>query len=293
MIRRVLKKYYNIGMNSLPPRLVTHLQFLRYHGRLARLKNPQTLNDHLAARKLAWTTADMRPVILSDKIAVKDFVTTALGPGWVAPILWQGTDLADCPPLPFPYVIKMNHGSERNIFVFEQKDLAGAREKCAEWLKGGTPRRLAEEWYNHIEPRIFVEPFFGLDGQAPIDYKFFCFGNQIPCIQVDTNRFGDHKRCFYDSSWNKLDFGHYYPLETADLPRPKHLDAMLDAARTLVKGFEFVRIDFYDLPTGALFGEMTFCPTSGFGAFRPPEIDDWLGAFWKRAQSEAAGVNQA
>jgi hypothetical protein len=281
--RRIFKKLYHAAIHSLPIKQATQLQYYRYHKLWANLDNPKTLNEHLAARKIAWTGphSDPRLIMLSDKIAVKEHVARVLGPEWVTPTLWRGKDLNDCPSLPFPYVIKVNHGSDRNIFVYGPDDLIGAKEQCDIWLAGRTAWRLAEEWYNHIEPKIFIEPFIGDDGQAPVDYKLFCFENDIPCIQIDTARFTDHRRCFYDEHWKKLDFGHYYPLETEELPRPPNLDQILAAARTLAQGFEFVRIDFYDKPSGPLFGEMTFSPTSGFGAFRPPSTDAWLGTFWK------------
>ena len=281
--RRIFKKLYHAAIQSLPLKRATQLQYYRYHKLWADLDHPKTLNEHLCARKIAWTgpQSDPRLITLSDKIAVKDYVAEVLGPEWVTPTLWHGKNLDDCPPLPFPYVIKVNHGSDRNIFVYGPDDLIGAKEKCDLWLSGRTAWRLAEEWYNHIEPEIFIEPFIGDDGEAPVDYKLFCFENDIPCIQIDTARFTDHRRCFYDEHWNKLDFGHYYPLGTGDLPKPPHLDAILTSARRLAQGFEFVRIDFYDKPSGPLFGEMTFCPTSGFGAFRPPSVDAWLGTFWK------------
>lgn len=281
-MRSVLKQIYHATIRRLSLRNATRLQYYRYHRLLPDLDNPKTLNEHIVARKIAWTPeTDPRLILLGDKLAMKAHIAAVLGPQWVTPVLWRGKDLADCPALPFPYVIKVNHGSDRNIFVNGPADLAGARETCAAWLAGRTAWRLGEEWYNHIEPEIFIEPFIGEEGEAPVDYKLFCFEDDIPCIQIDTGRFSDHRRCFYDEHWNKLPFGHYYPMEPGELPRPKHLEEILAAARILAQGFEFVRIDFYDLPSGPVFGEMTFAPTSGFGAFRPPSTDAWLGTFWR------------
>lgn len=282
VVGKLIKALYHAAIHSLPIKQATQLQYFRYHRLWPNIDNPKTLNEHLVARKIAWREPadDPRLIMLSDKIAVKAHVAKVLGEEWVTPTLWRGKDLDDCPPLPFPYVIKVNHGSDRNIFVYGPEDLVGAKEKCDLWLQGRTAWRLAEEWYNHIEPELFIEPFIGENGEAPVDYKLFCFEDDIPCIQIDTARFSDHRRCFYDEHWTKLPFGHYYPMEDKELPRPPHLDAILAAARTLAQGFEFVRIDFYDKPSGPVFGEMTFSPTSGFGAFRPPSTDAWLGTFW-------------
>ena len=51
-----------------------------------------------------------------------------------------------------------------------------------------------------------------------------------------------------------------------------------DAAETLGRHFSFATIDFYDLPEGPKFGEITFTPSSGHKRFTPDEHDMRLGA---------------
>ena len=55
---------------------------------------------------------------------------------------------------------------------------------------------------------------------------------------------------------------------------------MIEAAETLAGGFDFIRLDFYDLDGEPRFGEATFAPESGFGRFRPAAMDAVLGALW-------------
>jgi hypothetical protein len=64
------------------------------------------------------------------------------------------------------------------------------------------------------------------------------------------------------------------------MPRPAHLAEMISAAEKLAGNLAFVRVDFYDLPDGPRFGEMTFSPNAGNGHFTPQAFDRYLGALW-------------
>ncbi len=107
---KLLKKLYHATINSLPIKQASQLQYYRYHKLWPNIDHPKTLNEHLVARKIAWREPadDPRLITLSDKIAVKAHVAAVLGEAWVTTTLWRGKDLNDCPPLPFPYVIKVN-----------------------------------------------------------------------------------------------------------------------------------------------------------------------------------------
>jgi TupA-like ATPgrasp len=116
------------------------------------------------------------------------------------------------------------------------------------------------------------------------DYKFFVFGGRVEFIQMDIDRFSDHRRAFYDRSWRKQEISLGYPkLESLIAEPPRHLAAMMNAAEALGAPFDFVRIDLYDLPEGPKFGEVTFSPNSGFEQFNPPEMDRLFGSLWQRA----------
>lgn len=55
---------------------------------------------------------------------------------------------------------------------------------------------------------------------------------------------------------------------------------MIEGAEILADGFDFVRIDFYDVEAVPRFGEMTFYPGSGLDPFDPPLLDAMLGQCW-------------
>jgi hypothetical protein len=72
-----------------------------------------------------------------------------------------------------------------------------------------------------------------------------------------------------------------WPLPGEPVPRPAHLEELLDVARRLSAGFSFVRVDLYDVEGRVVFGELTFYPEAGLGVFIPPSADRELGALWR------------
>lgn len=67
---------------------------------------------------------------------------------------------------------------------------------------------------------------------------------------------------FFDIEWNDLEMTKYDKpkLKTA---KPKSLDKMLAAAKTLSSPFPFVRVDFFIVDEKLIFGELTFTPAGG------------------------------
>src|SRR5262249_1857974 len=219
---------------------------------------PRTFN-HKIVRRMHFER-DPRFPLRSDKVLVKDFVAGKLGARWITPTLWHGPAL---PALsdrtwPLPFVLKASHGSHWNIFVREPYDLNWAmiEDRCRQWLTQiyGPPD---PEWlYTAIQPQLLVEPFFGAGSTLPVDYKLWTFHGRVEFIQVDIDRESAHKRVFFDCSWNRLPFNIgrklatgvlKYPTDLREITRPKSLDAMIEAATTLVEDIAFVRVDFYDV----------------------------------------------
>lgn len=225
-------------------------------------------------------------VDLSDKVLVKQHVASILGPEWVVPTLWAGTDVSsvDLTRIPKPFVVKANHGSGWNLFVRSdaELDIPRIRQKCAQWLKQKYGRPVGEWSYFHIKPQILIEPFIGDSHELPIDYKIYVFSQKVEFIQVHTDRETICKQCFYDRDWNKQTFYCTPPLDERDIPKPDCLSAMITAAETLAEGFDFVRVDFYVVNGRPIFGEMTFFPGSGVQRFHPDAWDTRMGEYWKQ-----------
>lgn len=111
------------------------------------------------------------------------------------------------------------------------------------------------------------------------DYKFFSFNGKVRFFKVDFGRFVEHHANYYDIDGNLLPFG-----EKGLEPDPNHveimpvnLNNMITIAEKLSGGFKFLRVDLYNVKGKIYFGELTFYPASGMGAFVPEEWDEKLG----------------
>lgn len=282
-MRWFFRQFYHLFLSLLPGRMALSILFFRAHRRWPSLRHPRSFNEKVQWRKLY--DHDPRYPKLADKIAVKEFVSSRLGAEWVTPTLWFGNSL---PPRserrwPIPYVLKASHGSSTNYFVrtTSEEDWSLIEKKSGQWLQA-TYGDWTREWlYTKIPPRLLVEPFLGSPEALPLDYKFFVFAGRVAYIQVDTDREHNHKRVLFDRAWNRCDVTFGVPQDTTPIARPVSLEQMITAAETLGQGFDFVRIDFYEILGRPLFGEMTFYPDSGLGTFSPEEFDRTLGALWK------------
>jgi hypothetical protein len=235
------------------------LHYRLVHGRLPDLAAPLRFTEKVQARKLSQHRSPM--IWQADKALVKSWVADLLGPDWITPTFWAGVEL---PPRadrtwPAPYVIKANNGSGNNTFVMQEGppdwDLIEAKLPPLNRWHG----RSRGEWvYQRISPQYLVEPFIGRDGHSPDDFKIFVFHGRAEFIQVDTGRFAEHERTFFDVEWRKLPFSIGYPSSNKEIERPHSLEEMIRGAELLGRQWDFVRVDFYEIDHRPRFGEVTF-----------------------------------
>ncbi len=253
------------------------------HGRRPDLVNPLTFNEKVLYRKLHEKSALFAEC--SDKVLVRERVAQLVGEKYVVPILWQGFQLPQRLPASWPenFVLKANYGSGLNRFAAgdaEQK-WASLQQDAQKWMRGRWPDHLCERWYNRIRRRLFIEPLLGAVGAPPPDHRFFVFDGEVALIVRDVRTADGLRRDVHDPSWTRLPVAYDLPFSGLDNPPPPHLDEMLEVARTLGRGIDFVRIDLYDLEDGPVFSEMTFAPGGGMRPFTPASFDEELGARWQ------------
>lgn len=249
------------------------------HGHYPNLFNPITFSEKMAYRKCF----DRRPLLtqFADKYAVRHFVADRLGEH-VLPQLYHVTDKPHTIPfdvLPSSFVVKPTHGSGW-VSIIKDKfalDRAALIHTCQNWLDQSFYKKFREWQYKNVPPQILVEQYLG--DNIP-DYKLFVFGGDVAFIQVDTDRFTNHKRTLFDPTWQRLDCALGYPM-CGNLSKPPRLTEMINAAQTLCHGIDFVRADFYDTDK-LYFGELTVTPEAGLRVFEPISFDKKLGALWKR-----------
>jgi hypothetical protein len=276
-MKNVMRTALRALCNALPAKQSLQIQCLKALHQWPNLAQPKTFNEHINALKLA----PRNPLfpLLADKVKVKDWVAERVGRGVIIPTTWTGTELPEHAPCAAPFVIKANHSSGWNHFVRTEDpaEWSSLRESTKNWLNEDWHPHLHEWWYNDIDRLLLIEPIIG---ENLNDYKFFCFNGKVKIIQVDGERFTDHRRSFFNTKWEVQPFELIYPRIAGDVPAPRHMAKMVELAEELSRGFPFARVDFYDLECGPFFGEITFAPEAGFGRFNPRSADLALGQLW-------------
>jgi hypothetical protein len=252
-----------------------HLTYLWRHRRPLSLAHPQRFTELVQRRKLH--DRDRRLPHLIDKVAVKRFVAEVLGAEWVTPTLWSGERLPATPDWAFPFVVKSRHGCNQRRFVRGgDEDWAEIRHAAAGWMRGSYGDWLDEWGYRGVPRGLLVEPFVGDGSVLPVDYKLHVFHGHVAAVQIHLEREHRHRWMLFDTAWRRLSS----PTADPDPEAPATLDRMIAAAETLARGFDYVRVDFYDTGATPRFGEMTFYPGSGLDPFDPPRLDDAFGRLW-------------
>ena len=267
-------------LNCLPTKLYLRLQYFKNYHKWLHIKHPKTYAEKLAYLKVY--EYDPRLSQLVDKYRVRQYVADRIGENHLVPLIGVYKDVAEIPwdQLPERYVLKCNHDSGSTILHMSNVDFdkAHAMDVLSRHLKKNLYYYAREYPYKEVSPMIICEQF--LDGGkclTPNDYKIMCFNGEPKYIILDQNRFVDHHRDFYDTSWNKLDISTDHPQTDVIQERPSKLEDMLSIARTLSKGFIHVRVDLYLIGDHIFFGELTFCPWGGVISFKPNKWNYSLG----------------
>ena len=292
-IPRIVNTFYRRTLISLLYRISavlpdkTYLKW-RYRfqmGRKLDLDNPVTFNEKLQWLKLY----NRRPeyTVMVDKVKAKDWVADRIGKEYIIPTLevWAAPDEIDFNALPDQFVLKCNHNSG-GLCICKDKsrlDISKVKDDLRKWLKKDYSR-FGREWpYKDVPRRILAEKFMVDESGTELkDYKVFCFDGEPEIIEVDYDRFAEHKRNIYGKNWDFIDLEIQYPSDKShEIARPEKLEEMLELARELSKGIPHLRVDFYCIDNRLYWGELTFFHGSGYERFNPEEWDERLGKLIK------------
>ncbi|MEU2349053.1 ATP-grasp fold amidoligase family protein [Modestobacter sp. NPDC049651] len=264
-------------VHRLPHRAKRAVLHRRAHGRWPAAE-PRTFTD-----KVNWRVVhDRRPLIgqLGDKLAMKAYAAEVLPALSIPRVLWTGTDVAAlaAAELPDRWVLKPNHGTMRVHVGAGRPDVAALRRTTAGWLDEPLHRTRGEWVYSQARRLLLAEEFLG-SGAPPADHKFLVFGGTVRLVQVDTGRFGDHRRRLYTPDWAPVDVAEDVAPGPVT-PPPAALDEMTKVAEALGAALDFVRVDLYEVDGEVWFGELTPYPGGGLDRF-DPVLDEELGRWWQ------------
>ena len=265
-------------------------RYYRKYGRLPELFPPRKYSEKITYRKLY----DRRPylTLTSDKFAVREYARGVLGEDLAPELYFRTTDPRTIPfeTLPRQFVVKATHGSGWNELVRDARtvDHAALIATCERWLRSNYARRRDEWAYEHIPRQIIVEELLDDgDGRSPQDIKVLVFNQRVRIVQIDVDRFGDHRRLFFDAQWNVMPIHDFVPQIGTRPDPPSRLGDIIRYAEALGRDTDFLRVDFYQVGERVCFGEMTHTPGSGLSPIYPSIWDDRWGAWWGMSAGRA------
>lgn len=258
-------------------------KYARVHGRSFAEADPEALTTKITQRMLDWLVeTPVLATLLTDKLQAKEHARTLLGKQAVAELYWSGSEVSALPwnlvALLGTSMLKATHGSRQSLRLQAPVDRQAVEDLAGRWLARNYARHAFELQYDGIRPMVLLEEALVPKEGVLLDYKFWCFHGEPLVVHVDDPLQSINP--FYDMDWDLLPVHYRAKAARPVLPKPANWTAMQDAARTLAQGWDFVRIDLYDVDGRIVFGEYTFTPNAGGLQFVPKEWDLWLGRRW-------------
>ncbi len=254
----------------LGDQMYAFILFVRRHHRTP--KDRMVFNDFLYKMKTTDEILDPLRVFVSDKEFLKVYVKAIVGDQYNVPTLDMIRTREEVRQRSFPPAccIKPTHVSGQAIIrtAGEAVDTG----KIESWFDLNHYRIGREVNYKLLKPKVIVEPLI-FDKENVEDFKIFCWQGVPKLIQVDVDRYIDHRRHLFDVRWNQQDYSIGEPRSNRNIPKPDNLAEMLALAGKLSAGFDFVRIDLYSDSRSCLVGEITNCHGNARHRFIPPSAE--------------------
>ena len=207
----------------------------------------------------------------TDKEFFKRLVTAEVGPQFAVPTLTVFHDESEIDAFDFPdsFCAKPTHMSGEVAIV---RGGAPDRDQMKNWLHMNHYLTSRERNYRYLTPKVIVEPLI-FDQNDVSDYRIFCYKGKPRLICVDTGKYTQYRRAFFDPEWRKQDYTLGYRMHEGHIEKPKCLEEMLDVAGKMSRDLYFVRVDFYTNGTEFFLGELTHAHASASQRFIPPSAE--------------------
>ena len=225
-------------------------------------------HDVLYRIKTTNEILDPLRVFVSDKEFVKLYVKAVVGDQYNVPTIDVIRNVGAIDDYEFPSNCCIKPTQASGLVILRRNGEQIDKQVIKDWFSMNFYRLGREANYKTLLPKVIIEPLIFNNADVN-DYKFFCFNGVVKLVQVDVDRYIDHKRMLFDTDWNPMDFSILYPKANTILQKPDNFNEMLDVARRVSAGFGFVRVDLYSDGTNCLVGEITNCPGNANVSFIP------------------------
>ena len=258
-------------------------RFRRKVGRRLNCDSPGIFQEKTQYRKLYGNHALY--AFLADKYRVREYVAERVGAHYLVPLLGVHEQLtpevfADLPP---QFIIKATHGCKWHQIVRDksQLDIPATVRRFNQLLSRRHGRTSGEYHYRLITPRIVIETLLDDGGESPADYDFFCFhdGSSFD-YRLAVAMPGGQRAVHFEKDWRVSD-GNCTAAEVEQVKEPPNFAEMLWVAERLSQGFDFLRIDLYNVAGRIFFGEVTCTPAGGMQPISSPARGAAFNALWK------------
>lgn len=271
-------------IGRINPKKIAEIRFRRAFHRRINWEEPQDFNEKIQWMKFFGDTS-LWP-LLADKYRVREYVSQKGLADMLVPLYghWDSVEDINWDSLPNQFVMKPNNGCGDRLICLDKSKLDIPYWK--RYMKKAMRRRISnimgEMHYNAIKPCIIAEELLDSSKQSTpssslIDYKVWCFCGRPNFILVCSNRTKEKlDLSVYDLDWQwhpecSAATPHLH-IAKQPIPKPVHLEQMLQAAKTLSEGHPLVRVDFYEVDGKVYFGEMTFTSAGGCQDYYSPEF---------------------
>jgi hypothetical protein len=277
----------------LAARLHDWIWLMKRHRRLiGTWPNPwkaRTFNDWIHRRLLVQP--EPLHAQLSCKLGQRDYKAARIAEDASLPLLgvWDSAEALarDWDSLPAAFMLKPTHASSwlRAVPDKAAVDRDAVLAEAAAWLRQSYYRASREIGYRDVVPRLMAEPLLPpAPGYAtPWEYSLFCFDGRPALMLSRVYEAGGKKLVgFLDITRRALPVRRCIDLEdpAPEPPSDAAWARILDLARPLSMGVDFVRVDFLVTGDAVWAGEVTPYPAGGRQNLTPGTWDDWLGAVW-------------
>ena len=278
-IHTVKHLWFHYLLCGISPKLSVKFWYRLYLKKPLDLEHPKTLDEKIQWMKLYYYKDNPLVYQCADKFRVRDYVKNCGLEHILNDLIatYHSANEINWDVLPQKFVLKWNFSNGGNIICSDKSklDRKQAIKELNRFQKIKPHLKYAEPQYD-VEKVLLCEKFIETqNGEAPVDYKFYCFNGEAKYVLCCYGRSIDRRPAFYffDKDWQLQRFnkmGKEAP-EGFTMSKPEGMDDLFHYAEILSKPCPFVRADFYLENGKAYFGELTFTPGGGYDMNRLPE----------------------